>query len=266
MASCVAIVIVGQVHPHARGENRHRTEKLTSADGSPPRSWGKSKLSIICFELRRFTPTLVGKIFVTLSLLFPYPVHPHARGENFPTWKIIIHTPGSPPRSWGKCCGMQSVQSGCRFTPTLVGKIPDEPIIGTVCAVHPHARGENQHCLQCWTLGNGSPPRSWGKCDTGAEIATPMRFTPTLVGKISSNFFASSSRAVHPHARGENPTSLFANLRHGGSPPHAWGKFQRLPLLRQSRRFTPTCVGKMRCLLVRVVCRSVHPHMRGENR
>ena len=90
--------------------------------GSPPRSWGKLFAILHQADSARFTPTLVGKTTLCVSLSCRHPVHPHARGENAHPLDIVLQSLGSPPRSWGKRPGHASFESQRRFTPTLVGK------------------------------------------------------------------------------------------------------------------------------------------------
>ena len=72
--------------------------------------------------------------------------------------------------------------------------------------------------------------------------------------------------SVHPHMRGEDPASASAWPARSGSPPHAWGRLSLQASARIVNWFTPTCVGKTPHALVHTVRRSVHPHMRGEDR
>ncbi len=54
-----------------------------------------------------------------------------------------------------------------------------------------------------------------------------------------------SRGSVHPHVRGDDPTSARSRQNATGSPPRAWGRFHvPFPLIPRSR-FTPTCVGTM---------------------
>ena len=50
------------------------------------------------------------------------PVHPHACGENVPTFVSDVDNRGSPPRVWGKPAGHGGRTDAGRFTPTRVGK------------------------------------------------------------------------------------------------------------------------------------------------
>ena len=50
-----------------------------------------------------------------------------------------------------------------------------------------------------------------------------------------------------------------------GSPPHAWGRLEMIPLSHEMIRFTPTCVGKTAMTMSPGISSPVHPHMRGED-
>ncbi len=49
-----------------------------------------------------------------------------------------------------------------------------------------------------------------------------------------------------------------------GSPPRAWGRCQQGQRGRHIPRFTPTCVGTMRCTSSSSSSTAVHPHVRGD--
>ncbi len=111
----------------------------------------------------------------------------------------------------------------------------------------------------------GSPPRSWGKPDSGNAGRNRLRFTPTLVGKTSPAGTPADRMAVHPHARGENTVTPAVIRPPNGSPPRSWGKpHNRLPAA-DLTRFTPTLVGKTRRTPAATPPPTVHPHARGEN-
>ena len=65
--------------------------------------------------------------------------------------------------------------------------------------------------------------------------------------------------------RGEDGLSTRTHSSRAGSPPHAWGRRPFCGDSTLTRRFTPTCVGKTHANCDRVICRPVHPHMRGED-
>ena len=70
----------------------------------------------------------------------------------------------------------------------------------------------------------GSPPRVWGNC--------------------AALFLLGPSLSVHPHVCGETDVS------------------HRMAM--DGRRFTPTCVGKLPCVMSSSAPMTVHPHVCGE--
>ncbi len=234
------------VHPHARGENRATTFSAISEPGSPPRAWGKSEQQVAHEPRHRFTPTRVGKMSWFISCALTLPVHPHARGENAMGVAGGLAAGGSPPRAWGKCLQRVLRDRLQRFTPTRVGKIQRVHPRHRAGPVHPHARGENSRARRQKIKCIGSPPRAWGKLHRQDCCESVYRFTPTRVGKILRVPAPLRAPAVHPHARGENPSGSCQPFRASGSPPRAWGKFVSFPGLLPFARFTPTRVGKMR--------------------
>ena len=213
----------------------------------------------------RFTPTRVGKTRYHAGAGGATPVHPHARGENRSYFFRCHGFIGSPPRAWGKRGVAVARWSGVRFTPTRVGKTMAGLAEGKSEPVHPHARGENYDGSAGGRGAPGSPPRAWGKPRSLIPDSSSPRFTPTRVGKTSPARSPGHSRAVHPHARGENAVLASRALRVSGSPPRAWGKRIASHTAPTSPRFTPTRVGKTRMKNARTTRPTVHPHARGEN-
>jgi len=70
------------VHPHACGEDRQVLLRLSVDVGSPPRVWGRLRVSVTTVREDRFTPTRVGKTCVPRSWSVRNTVHPHACGED----------------------------------------------------------------------------------------------------------------------------------------------------------------------------------------
>ena len=70
-----------------------------------------------------------------------------------------------------------------------------------------------------------------------------LRFTPTGVGTIFAMRCRILSRAVHPHGRGDNVMRRCRLSSIVGSPPRAWGQLQRIRMIVNAERFTPTGVG-----------------------
>ena len=154
---------VASVHPHGCGENSLLACTQRLRCGSPPRVWGKFVNQEYDARQARFTPTGVGKIQDTQNRCAPPAVHPHGCGENGPSTRRSIETPGSPPRVWGKCRLKTRRPRLRRFTPTGVGKIT-LPFSGcSLVSVHPHGCGENTIFVYLTSVSAGSPPRVWGK-------------------------------------------------------------------------------------------------------
>ena len=218
---------------------------MSTGRGSPPRTWGKCGSGRCAYARPRFTPTHVGKIRPGNGGRPSWSVHPHARGENLAVAAAHQDERGSPPRTWGKYLLGGQGWAAFRFTPTHVGKIK---------------------VRKKWmaTL-DGSPPRTWGKFVTMTPALAEKRFTPTHVGKMPHRAGRRFRRAVHPHARGENPSPNAARISSTGSPPRTWGKFIQLDLHLLNFRFTPTHVGKIMASFVTFFNVTVHPHARGEN-
>ena len=155
---------------------------------------------------------------------------------------------------------------GVRFTPTGVGTIFGIRFRRSSWAVHPHGRGDNRARQQNGDAHRGSPPRAWGQWYRTSFAHISVRFTPTGVGTICWRRRGTRRRTVHPHGRGDNFRQRNVVLRPGGSPPRAWGQYERAIVQLLTYRFTPTGVGTMTpCAR----CRwrnTVHPHGRGDNR
>ena len=192
-------------------------------------------------------------------------VHPHGRGDNTPTARLIFSCCGSPPRAWGQCPISGDVLPLERFTPTGVGTITIQTDRIKHYTVHPHGRGDNVHILKHPPPPVGSPPRAWGQSQRDCANGARNRFTPTGVGTMDWVGDARFSRTVHPHGRGDNVSSADPSVADIGSPPRAWGQFEYSRNETRTRRFTPTGVGTMAGTSACRTARSVHPHGRGDN-
>ena len=192
-------------------------------------------------------------------------VHPHVRGEDdSPAQNRWTYT-GSPPRAWGRSSDSSHVGQGGRFTPTCVGKMTRENNLKPLLPVHPHVRGEDSRSGLLASSYSGSPPRAWGRYDGLVGRGVGFRFTPTCVGKMVSVSVTAPALPVHPHVRGEDSRTSRPTRWSCGSPPRAWGRWPRSPGGSGRRRFTPTCVGKIRLMSQGQGRATVHPHVRGED-
>ena len=117
---------------------------------------------------------------------------------------MVAHAPGTPPRVWGKRFLGFVVVSSYRYTPTRVGKTVDGVLYARDMLVHPHACGENVPQFTGVPVGQGTPPRVWGK----------------------------------------RPACTIENRYIDGTPPRVWGKPTPPKPLPGAGRYTPTRVGK----------------------
>ena len=92
-----------------------------------------------------------------------------------------------------------------------------------------------------------------------------LRSTPTRVGKTQPRFYSPSVSEVHPHACGENFLRPNSQLDVKGPPPRVWGKRHYIVYDVESKRSTPTRVGKTSLGSYQSLYRRVHPHACGEN-
>ena len=179
-------------------------------------------------------------------------------------WKQRLKR-GSPPRAWGQSPFLSLASEAGRFTPTGVGTIRycAKSIITTT--VHPHGRGDNYCSTRSSTRRNGSPPRAWGQSLVIDPGSAANRFTPTGVGTISTQIMRRCAQSVHPHGRGDNNVRSPRLGAAGGSPPRAWGQYERHSQRCNQHRFTPTGVGTMCARWPAIDTHAVHPHGRGDN-
>ena len=172
----------------------------------------------------RFTPTCVGTIRNMGIQPDSGSVHPHVRGDNICLACGTLARFGSPPRAWGQWRAGDSAQRVKRFTPTCVGTMGGAWEEDGLLQVHPHVRGDNVRVSLAINSVLGSPPRAWGQYSAPRFLESQIRFTPTCVGTISPCFISASGRSVHPHVRGDNPTTRRHLASNSGSPPRAWGQ------------------------------------------
>ncbi len=212
------------VHPHTRGDNAYFADGYILAFGSPPHAWGQLSAARPDDRRRRFTPTRVGTTRRGSRGRYPWPVHPHTRGDNTGLTGVLGRTYGSPPHTWGQQRALPLPPHSSRFTPTLVGTTRRSRRGGRHSPVHPHTRGDNSRIVSTRSPPDGSPPHAWGQHEPPAPAVLPERFTPTRVGTTRFRARPAASRAVHPHTRGDNLMSPQSPFPSFGSPPQAWGQ------------------------------------------
>ena len=76
------LCLPAMVHPHSRGEDFTRQNRIFWCNGSPPRTWGRHFTVTKLTKRPWFTPTHVGKTRGLNSEYETSMVHPHARGED----------------------------------------------------------------------------------------------------------------------------------------------------------------------------------------
>jgi len=275
------------VHPHVRGDGEYTCPWAERGDGSPPRAWGRpqgprgSQHSLLGSPprawgrprggggrglSRRFTPTCVGTAGAPQSQYNDSPVHPHVRGDGKQARDARARAGGSPPRAWGRLCGLAKRQAAPRFTPTCVGTAACCSLSANCGTVHPHVRGDGPTYTPLTDKGRGSPPRAWGRRPYRPHRAEERRFTPTCVGTASSSGRTPDATAVHPHVRGDGFCEIATDVLPNGSPPRAWGRHYQSSPPRIAARFTPTCVGTAPVTGRKREPTTVHPHVRGDGR
>tara|TARA_B100000446_G_scaffold187686_1_gene217674 strand:- start:9371 stop:10048 length:678 start_codon:yes stop_codon:yes gene_type:complete len=130
-------------HPHGRGEDQARATITTKTGETPPRTWGRLRISTAVRLDCRNTPTDVGKTKNPPTSPAATWKHPHGRGEDLPWYRVD--------------------RGGIRNTPTDVGKTV--AILGH-CGCrekHPHGRGEDRPTSVPISSVLETPPRTWGR-------------------------------------------------------------------------------------------------------
>src|SRR5690606_7818514 len=95
--------------------------------------------------------------------------------------------------------------------------------------------------------------------------ASPVRLTPTCVGRTRPRCADLAQQTAHPHVRGEDTVHGASNPSPYGSPPRAWGGQRGGGFQGDEGRLTPTCVGRTSPRASRCLRRAAHPHVRGED-
>ena len=110
-----------------------------------------------------------------------------------------------------------------------------------------------------------TPPRVWGRPPVSVSRWQGNGNTPTCVGKTDDMRTIMEFSRKHPHVCGEDPPIPQARSSPRETPPRVWGRQPGSSAGKNSRRNTPTCVGKtFRHGLFSLLCRK-HPHVCGED-
>ncbi|QND86336.1 Uncharacterized protein ChrSV_4110 [Chromobacterium vaccinii] len=151
-----------------------------------------------------------------------------------------------------------------RFIPTHVGNSSTMYNENVIEAVHPHARGEQEHAIATAARYAGSSPRTWGTGMDQRMAGAESRFIPTHVGNRQAAQTSAAHPPVHPHARGEQATVTWNASFNRGSSPRTWGTGGGLQKNGRGLRFIPTHVGNRASKTPENGHVPVHPHARGE--
>ncbi len=157
----------------------------------------------------RNTPTGVGKTPCWRARKARCRKHPHGRGEDNTSPSGIPPYKETPPRAWGRRSDQYLARRLHGNTPTGVGKTwPPHPH-GHLWWKHPHGRGEDSAASACSAISAETPPRAWGRHNSGNEHIAYLGNTPTGVGKTPASRLPDAGLEKHPHGRGED---VFAPL------------------------------------------------------
>ena len=116
----------------------------------------------------------------------------------------------TPPRAWGRRDGVLSDTLAARNTPTCVGKTPLIRSSRIPIGKHPHVRGEDVKNELNSVGQQETPPRAWGRRESGMEGVLLPGNTPTCVGKTYARTRRRPAIQKHPHVRGEDSWNLLA--------------------------------------------------------
>ncbi len=172
-----------QKHPHGRGEDRQRCQKILPSKETPPRAWGRLCLGLCLKRDVRNTPTGVGKTILRSHRYTFRGKHPHGRGEDGIDPGELCLVKETPPRAWGRLLQWARYLPLSGNTPTGVGKTQMVSCQCPQLQKHPHGRGED--CPPRAELSKllETPPRAWGRLSRQKSVMLLRGNTPTGVGK-----------------------------------------------------------------------------------
>ena len=146
-----------------RGEDSNKVLFSSWCQETPPRAWGRRRLSRKRTMLERNTPTCVGKTHPLSLSAFCREKHPHVRGEDERGNLELGNVEETPPRAWGRPGQGAPRKNRGGNTPTCVGKTPSPA---------PESRRASE-----------TPPRAWGRRARRVRACILAGNTPTCVGK-----------------------------------------------------------------------------------
>ncbi len=172
---------------------------------------------------------------------------------------------GPSPRGWGELLEHGLGQLVARTIPTRVGRTYPAHRPTCVTADHPHAGGENFAGGYPFQPFFGPSPRGWGELSGDDRSGELHRTIPTRVGRTSRRAWPDSIPPDHPHAGGENSTTVGVLVMKAGPSPRGWGERSRHSAGLVRRRTIPTRVGRTTPHLSSSAITADHPHAGGEN-
>ncbi len=240
-------------------------EELGGEYGPSPRGWGERVPGISKNGVNRTIPTRVGRTPPVCRTRFRTPDHPHAGGENANDKARFSASGGPSPRGWGELPPESIESQKARTIPTRVGRTSPAPRPNRESADHPHAGGENDPNRHIVHRGHGPSPRGWGEQRHPLRPALEVRTIPTRVGRTPPWPPASRRETDHPHAGGENASTLACSSSAAGPSPRGWGELARATVANAGGRTIPTRVGRTNVFAGKRTLRADHPHAGGEN-
>ena len=172
--------------------------------------------------------------------------HPRSRGEN-PTLPTQ-HQPndGSSPLTRGKPWSVFLSYLLVGLIPAHAGKTHNATLTASSGTAHPRSRGENLVCVTALKACRGSSPLTRGKLAGSSSASRTSRLIPAHAGKTPYSGSPSQAHSAHPRSRGENTSTIIADVLEHGSSPLTRGKHtERVnDLLREG--LIPAHAGKTR--------------------
>ena len=150
---------------------------------TPPRMWGRLAGQQGGPEIRRNTPTHVGKTGLQPRIMPFFWKHPHACGEDQASIGMKDLASETPPRMWGRRLNSKVNRLTFGNPPTHVGKTLMILPVARISWKHPHACGEDFTAERSTTTPMETPPRMWGRRHTYFMEYSKSGNTPTHVGK-----------------------------------------------------------------------------------
>ena len=256
---------VTRAHPRVCGENGVPPLRIVWNRGSSPRVRGKPTPEGHYGAPGGLIPARAGKTRSRLPVRLLVAAHPRACGENRVPAGIVAGHPGSSPRVRGKRPFPQLRAGAPGLIPARAGKTPAASPATDPTWAHPRACGENAASSRQSSFVAGSSPRVRGKRGGDDALAAAPGLIPARAGKTPTRPPASSTRAAHPRACGENVRALLVSVSRVGSSPRVRGKQQPARAVGWHHGLIPARAGKTAAVDLFTVVGPAHPRACGEN-